>query len=236
MNTALNAGVRMAVDNYPQDLVVTVKSGNISINKEEPYFVKLPDLMNDGNRQSNKIENLIAVDTKSEASADNLKKYNTVALVTKNYIVYQKDDGQISIQSLENISDMVVDKIAVTNFVEKYSPYLKLLYPFFIIVFFIFFVLLILFRLCYLFLAALLIWLIAHIKNVEISYGKSYQLGLHLITLPLLLFSPFFHLVYFPFNFTLLLVILAFVNIRKKDGGTVLAPTESVQAPEVKKD
>ncbi|MFA5962358.1 MAG: DUF1189 family protein [Parcubacteria group bacterium] len=233
INKVLNDAVHTAVESYPQELVVTFKNGNVSINADEPYFLKLPDSMKEDTDRSRKLENLITIDTKSEASADNLSKYKTAILVTKNYLVYQESNGKITTQSLEKMPDMVIDKISVTSFVDKYSPYLKLLFPLFVVGFFIFAIFFIMFRLCYLLLAALLIWLVAHAKNVEIGYGKSYQLGLHLMTLPLLIISPF-ALINFPIAFTLLLVILAFVNIKKKE--TVVAPTqsESIQEAEVK--
>lgn len=233
IEVALNDGVRMVVDSYPEELVVTMKNGALSTNAQEPYFVKFPATMDENKSQADTFKNLITIDTKSEASVDNLSKYETMVLVTKNYIIYQKDNGQIVTQPLENISDVVIDKAFVNQFVEKYSPWLKLLFPFFVIGLFIFVIFLLIFRLCYLFLAALLIWLVAYIKKVEISYGKSYQLGLHLMTLPLIIISPF-TFINFPFAFSLLLLILAFVNIKKKEPVIVAAQPETIQEAEVK--
>jgi uncharacterized protein YbcV (DUF1398 family) len=216
INKTLNEAVRKAVNNYPQELVVTVKSGNVSTNVPEPFHVKTTILVDENDVDLNDHENLVTIDTKSEASADSLMKYNTSLLITKNYIVYQKSNGQIVTQSLEKVSNVVIDKAFLIQFVDKYSPYLKLLLPLMVIGLFIFIIFFVAFQFCYLFLAALLIWLIAHIKKVEMAYGKSYQLGLHLMTLPLLIISPF-SFVNFPFAFTLLLIILAFINIRKKE-------------------
>jgi hypothetical protein len=213
INKTLNDAVRKAANNYPQELAVTVKSGNVSTNVSEPFHIKTAVLVDENDVDLNDHENLVTIDTKSEASADSLMKYDTSLLITKNYIVYQKSNGQIVTQSLEKVSDVVIDKAFLIQFVDKYSPYLKLLLPLMAIGLFIFIIFFVAFQFCYLFLAALLIWLIAHIKKVEMSYGKSYQLGLHLMTLPLLIISPF-SFINFPFAFTLLLIILAFINIR----------------------
>ncbi|MFZ2188909.1 MAG: DUF1189 family protein [Candidatus Moraniibacteriota bacterium] len=216
IDKTLNDVVRKTVNSYPQELAVTVKGGNVSTNVPEPFYIKLPVLTDESDAQLSEHKNLITIDTKSEASADSLLKYDTALLVTKNYIVYQKSNGQIVTQPLEKVSDVVIDKAFLIQFVDKYSPYLKLLLPLMAIGLLIFIIFFIAFQFCYLFLAALLIWLIAHIKKVEMSYGKSYQLGLHLMTLPLLIISPF-SFINFPFAFTLLLLILAFINIRKKE-------------------
>jgi hypothetical protein len=233
MKAVLNDGVRIVADSYPQELIVTIKGGNISTNVEDPYYIKLPASIDKNNNQAGKYENLITIDTKSEASVDNLLKHKTAILITKSYIVNRKSNGQIVIQSLEKVADIVIDKASVASFLEKLSPYLKLMYLFFVVVFFVFFVVFILFRLCYLFLAALFIWLIANIKNVKISYGKSYQLGLHLMTLPLIVVYPF-GFIKFPLAFSLLLMVLAFVNIKKKEVEVEVAQPEAIQESEVK--
>ena len=81
------------INNYPQELEIIVKKGNISTNAAEPYLIKTPDSWNDGKSKEKIPENLIAIDTKGEPNPDNLKKYDTLILITERYLVY-KDSNE----------------------------------------------------------------------------------------------------------------------------------------------
>jgi hypothetical protein len=111
--------------------------------------------------------------------------------------------------------DTVINKTTVTQFSNKYSPYLKLLIPIMVGIVIIYSFFVVIFRSIYLLIAALLIWLIASVKKADIGYGKSYQLGMHLMTLPLLLVS--LTSLNFPLSFTTLLLVLAAINIQKSE-------------------
>lgn len=230
--TVLHEFAQKAKDSYPQELTVTIKGGSVSTNVTEPYFIKMP-AGHDNEQASAKYDNLLVIDTGSQASADSLKQYKTAVLLTKNFLVYQDDNGKVVSESLEKVPDMTINKAFIEGLIDKFSPYLKLLYPLMLVGMFFFYVMVVIFRMGYLLLGALLIWLVAEIKNVKIGYGKAYQLGLHLMTLPLLLFSSFAPF-RFPFDFTLLLIILAAVNIGKPK--TMAVPdvvTDKPAVPEV---
>lgn len=212
------------INNYPNELEISVKEGNVSTNVQEPYFIKTPDSWKNGEKKEKTPENLVVIDTKSEPSADNLKKYATLLLVTKNYVIYHDNNGKITAETLEKMPNMIINKDSVTQFSKKYSPYLNLFIPFIILILFVFSFFIVAFRMIYLLIVALFIWLIARIKKVDIGYGKSYQLGIHLMTAPLLTVSLFS--ISFPLSFTTLLLILAAVNINRKKETEMLSKKE----------
>jgi hypothetical protein len=76
----------------------------------------------------------------------------------------------------------------------------------------------VLIMLVYLLFGALLVWLTAKIKGVKISYGKSYQIGMHLMT-SVIIITNIFNIIptrfIIPFLFTILLILSAVLNLRK---------------------
>ena len=216
INKFLNKAKPEITKAYPDELEITIKSGTVSTNIEGPSYVPFPDSweLKENKKQATSPKNLITIDTKSEPSIDNLNKYDTLILITKNYAIYQDSREEITTRSLKDIPDMVINEASLIRLYDKYSPYLNFISPIIILFVFIFSFFFLAFKLVYLLLATLLIWLIAHVKKVEIKYGKAYQLGIHLMTLPLLVVSltP----ISFPFAFTTLLLILAAINIQKK--------------------
>ncbi len=213
VNRELKAFIVESVNDYPDELEVSMKNGSVSTNVEEPYYIKVPSSWKGGQQQSvNNFENLIVIDTKNEPDLSNLEKYNAALLITEKYIIYKEENGKNTIQSLEGFPDVVINKENVSSFIEKYSPYLKFIYIPLVFAFFVVSLFFLIFRLIYLFFAALLIWLVASIRGVKIDYWKAYQIGLHLMTLPLILIS--LTSIKFPFAFTVVLLIAAAVNIK----------------------
>jgi hypothetical protein len=213
---ALQKAAPFVLDSYPADLVLTLEDGELSTNMEEPYVVPgLDNLAMDMREGEEPPKHLIVIDTNVEPSAQHLEEYDTLILATKEYVLYQDGDGRVTTQSLKEASDVVLDKSVVQAFVAEYEPYLYLLIPLAFVGLFVFAFLYIMFHLVYLFIAALLIMLVAKVRNKQMLYSKAYQAGIHLLTLPLVFtwFSP----VQFPFMFTLMLLVLAFINFEQKE-------------------
>src|SRR3989344_4178481 len=66
---------------YPDELVITIKDGQLSTNVKEPYSIPLPKEFPDIFDQ-----NLITIDTKAQVS--DYPKYQSLALVTKDSIAF----------------------------------------------------------------------------------------------------------------------------------------------------
>jgi len=207
---------------FPQELEIKIKDGKVSTNVKEPYTVKVPDFLKNPkntNPDMPNIDNFIIIDTKNKFDLENFSLYKTAMLLTESKIIYTDSRNQITINSLNDIKDYTLNKGVIQGYMEKTRPYLAFILPLFFIFsyiggFIVYWAVLI----C-LFLAALLIWCIAKIKGVALGYKKSYQLGIHLLTLPLivaLISSVFAFQISIPFFFTVLLLILAVFNIEKK--------------------
>ena len=208
------------VNAYPQELVVTIKNGQASSNVAEPYFVRTPEnIQLEKYRNIPKTENLIVIDTKNQFSEESFSKYNALAVLTKASIAFRKDDGRIEIQPLNGIPDLTVDKASVASLVGKLQPFIKFAAPLIVLALFIGFMVSFSAKLVYLLFAALLILLIAKVKNYPLTYKKSYQAGLHIITLPLLLgaISTLLNLhIAIPFFTTILVIIMTAINFESQ--------------------
>jgi hypothetical protein len=214
------------LDYYPQELEITIKNGKVSTNVQEPYYIKIPtewknnapdnlEINGQPTSQLADIDNLLVIDTKNPFSLEKLYAYRTVALLTSDSVVYISDN-KIEIQPLKNISDFRINKSQLVYLAGTIKPFTKFVYPVVCLGIFVGQALLLLFKFVYLLVAALLIWLVVAIKKINLGYKKSYQLGLHLITLGVIL-EPIIYLLgisTFPFAFTILLLLLALLNIK----------------------
>ncbi len=227
------------VNNYPSELVITVKNGQASSNVTEPYFIKTPASITGENSKnepaitinvngwhpssssSSVPENLIVIDTKNQFSEADFDKYSTFAVLTKTSFASRKDNGKIEIQSLSKMPNWTIDKASVASFVGKIQPFIKFASPLLVLAFFVGYMFYFSFQLVYLLFAALLIWAVAKIKKFPFGYKKSYQAGLHIITLPFLIraISTILNIhiaAAIPFFTTIVIVIFAVINFEPR--------------------
>jgi len=215
----LNEKSMEILQRYPEGLEITIKKGKVLTNAEEPYFVKFPKREMPG---STGPKNFLVIDTRSDFSLEKFYSYSTAILLTRDSVVSQ-EKGKVTINQLENFPDFTVNKTVVSSFINKITPYFNLVIP--IVMFGMLFGIYtaVSFRLVYLVVAALLIWVIGKIKKVNLNYSKSYQIGLHLMTLPIVvtfslnLVSPQTSI---PFLFTILTVVVAFINLDNVPAGS----------------
>lgn len=201
---------------YPEELKIEIKDGKASSNVPEPYFLKMPSEMK--SEKDPNFQNFLVIDTKGQFSMDKFNSYQTASLLTEDFLVYYNDKKGITIQPLKDIPNFVLDRKNLEFYANKIKPFLKLIYPLSFIAIFLANLSALLFWLVYLLFAALLVWLAAKIKGMKIGYLNSYKLGIHLLTLGILInfAAKLFHAsVPIPFFFTILLIVLAFLNIKK---------------------
>ncbi len=226
----LNEKSMEILQRYPEGLEITIKKGKVSTNAEEPYFVKFPaGEMPDGAG----IKNLLVIDTRSDFYLEKFYSYSTVILLTRDSVVSQ-EKGKVTINQLENFPDFTVNKTVVSSFINKITPYFNLVIP--IVMFGMLFGIYaaVSFRLVYLVVAALLIWVIGKIKKVNLDYSKSYKIGLHLMTLPIVVtFSLNFvsPQTSIPFLFTILTVVVAFINLENVPTGSSAGKPSQEEPP-----
>jgi hypothetical protein len=109
MPNMIKTEVVKLVNEYPEELVITVENGQASINKEEPYMLPMSEdtkkLMEESENKST-YSNALVIDTKNPFNIENFKKYNTFGLLTKEEIVFMNGDtGEIRIFPLKDIKE-----------------------------------------------------------------------------------------------------------------------------------
>ncbi len=234
INKFINEISPKVMDYYPDNLEVTVKSGKVSTNVAEPYFIKLPAEFKNSDQGAGieppieKMDNLLVIDTASPITLDLFRNYKTFVLLSRDSVAYD-DNGAMKIQPLDQEINGVVTKAKVSAALDKVMPYLKILPAIlapimFIFVFFGFIV----GNLIYLVFGAFVIWLAVKAMKREFTYGKSYQIGLHAITLGVILEATIFTIYpnfEFPLLFTILMLAIVIVNLKSS------ADAEAPQSP-----
>lgn len=174
------------VNFYPEDLVITVKDGEIFINQPEPYFVELPGDLNNFEREDGSYPRyLVVFDSLGELS--DLETYNTIVLVNRKNILV-KESNSIEVYPLKDAPDTEITKEKFVEGYMKVDAFIKVL-PYLVLVIVVVFSLIYYFgfRLVYLFLVGFVLYLIGkNIKNQNLEYKKYYMVAIHAMTMPLL--------------------------------------------------
>jgi len=173
---------------YPKELEVTINNGILSTNVQEPYFIKMPKEFT-----KEKNINLITIDT--SAKVEDIKKYNTAVLVTKNALVYPDKNNQYKISFLSNVPNSKINKQIYDRIINKVLPFSKFISPFLMTIailniFILPFIIgsfLLFGRLIYLLIVAVPLFLLSLILKNKLSYGKVYQLSMHGLTFSILI-------------------------------------------------
>jgi len=166
-------GSTKIVELFPAELRIDVKNGQVSTNVQEPYFIKFPGELKAkenseiSNKNLSNIENILVIDTKNDFNLDTFNSYKTFALLTKNSVVYYKDNG-IEMQPLESSMNFSVDREKVASVIDKIKPYIKFVYPIVVLSIFVISMIVFCFQLICLFFGALFVWLVARLKS---EYG-----------------------------------------------------------------
>lgn len=163
---------------YPADLEVKIINGQTSINTPEPYFIT--------SCEGDKSENLVVIDTKTPFSSGKFEEFKVAAWLTKDSIVYKKDNYETRTYNLAQIRDFKLNKQVLNSYYQMASPYLKFVGPILLILSFIGIYLGYNFRLIYLLLLSSIIWLLGKMFKYTLGYNQAYKVGLHAITLGLM--------------------------------------------------
>ncbi|MBD3365887.1 DUF1189 domain-containing protein [candidate division WWE3 bacterium] len=163
-----------------EDLVITIKEGKLSINKEEPYIIPMPD------RSEDAPANLVVFDT--EGTIEDLEgTYDTLVLVNDTNVL-TKSGGRLQVYPVSSLpegefsqGDLLALIEQLRNFVRVFLYVLSAL--FFVVVLVLYMVLL----LVYLLSMALLLWFLGLLLNLSLDFIKYYKIALHSVTLPLCL-------------------------------------------------
>lgn len=163
------------LETLPKNLIININNGYLSSNQEKPILLWANN------------SNLIGVIDES-ATSEKIHLYDSKFLLTSsNLVIKTKDKGIINIPysntNIKITKDIILKlKTAILNLIPYaiglISFYFLILSPIFIVIFLSIFLLLI----------SLIAFLIYKSKIKKITYKKTFQISLHAITLPLIIF------------------------------------------------
>jgi len=206
--------VNSARSAFPDDLVFTIKSGEWTINREEPFIVPLPDFgtkkeINGQSSEAKTPKNLaVFYHTGTIEDLDNL---DTLILFNKVNVLY-REDNKISVVPIKDLPDNVINKTEFNKFISIFVSIVKV-FPLLMVLMIFLLVLIanIIFRAIYFVWISLFVWLASKIIGTNLVYKDSLRIAMHSATLPVtlgVLFS-FFDFAPFPFWFSLLNLLFA---------------------------
>lgn len=113
------------IDRYPNELVLTIKDGSLSMNRTSPLVIPVEP----GNELGKNYKNLVVIDTAKNLDLETYSSYDTMVLITKSGAMYEKD-RKVEVQSFKEAPDYVVTKAkagelksTVDKFFGKFSAF-----------------------------------------------------------------------------------------------------------------
>lgn len=189
---------------YPDELVITMKDGQLSINQDEPFKFAIPEeykkesLANDSEMED--IENIVVIDP--EGTIDQLDEYKTVVLINKSNAIV-RESNKIEVYPLSDAPDGELTKNTVMGILDKLAPFVDAIpYIILVLAFILALVYYFGFRLAYLLAVGGVLILASSARGLNLEFKKLYQIGLHAMTLPLVI-EVMSTLVKFPINIPL---------------------------------
>ena len=182
----LNTFINTASSYYPNDLIITSKGGQVSINKPDPYIVPFPENNQPtSNPQPKEVPlNLIVFDSKG--TLDDIEKYKTLILVNKSNLLVKTQD-KIEVRSFKDYPDGQLTKKDILKTIDSVKPFLSFI-PIIMFVAVLFVTLLYYSGIKFVLVlpVALLLMLAGNIKKLQMPFSKYLQIALHTFTLPLI--------------------------------------------------
>ncbi len=174
---------------FPQDLLIEVKNGKLSINQPEPFVIPVPvELATDMPVAVSDQNRFNLFTYQSDAQIDDFDTYQTLILANSSTVMVRSDQGDIRAYPLKESEDFTINKPMIDTLLNTVAPYLRYAVP--IIISIIFIVLLSfvpLLKLLSIFFLSIFTMVIGKaVMGLTLPYSKYVQIGLHAITLPLL--------------------------------------------------
>ena len=225
---------------YPAELEVKINNGELSTNVEEPYYFDPFDMKGDDGKSQ--YEHFITIDT--EASVEDYESYQSAILLTRTAAVYP--DNQSGTYNFIKFSEfkepIAINKSLYDEMMKKASPLIDAV-PMLLTGLII---LMVLFGpliggvfttagyMLYLLLATLVTWIVAKLFKTNLGYSKVYQLGMHGITLSVVittilgLFGKDIPLIFSGIFFLWMAIVLSKLSDEKAQPEPTVAETGSV--------
>lgn len=211
---------------FPNDMRIEIRNGEVSANVPQPFLIPIPpELETEGHP-----ENMLVIDTEHPFSTGRFDELNTLSLLTKTEFAWRDDDNRVRIQKIE-IREGVLDKPTLESWTQALRTALRWSAPVLaagaVILMFLLISAVLSFQLFYLLLGAVFVMLLGRMRGMRLSYKKSYQIGIHAISLGVVFSSlMWIGAPQNPLVFTGLLVLTAWFNLIPQ------TPTAEAPAPE----
>lgn len=198
--TLLLPGARTLLNEHvPEDIVMTLKSGELSINQPVPYMFPLSG-------QDKK--NLLVIDTNAGADVNAISKYDTYIFVNKDTLIMEEESNKISVHSLKEFPDATISRNTMSNVLDSSYSYVWML-P---IVVFIFMAILNFIGLLIMFIiAGFLLFVILKIASRTVRYIDAVLIVMYAYTFVFIV-DLFLMLIRGNFNFGLSILCMVFLG------------------------
>lgn len=211
-----NKALVLVKDYYPAELAIQVKDGEASTNVTEPYIIAAKGMIRTALTEKN-LENIFVIDTKNEFTPSTFESYKTFALLTKHEIVTQGDYGQSTRQRLPHAGEYFINQQVLLAWTHNLQASMVYIVPLGIIMTFGIVFVSYLGYLLLLFLFAGMVFFLAKIRHMPLSYAGAYKMSLYAVVPGLVLKSLlnasgiFFVPAYLTF---LVFLLIVFLNVR----------------------
>lgn len=208
---------------YPEELSIAIKGGIVSTNVEEPYFIEATGDVVEKNRHTN----FAVIDTKNAFSLELFREYDASVWLGKNFAVSEKNRSQYELSDLSRAPDFSLDKQKILRWVQVIGSYRVLITLAVFVFIFLGFLLFFTAKLILFLIFGFLVMLIAKVKKIRLSFGRSYQVVLHAATAAVILETLFIIFAVrppFPFFLSLVLLIVAFINLKNPEEAPLQTP------------
>ncbi len=224
---------------YPDELELRVEKGRVSSNVTEPYYLPLPVRFQELVDQSGdaSIAHMAVIDTTAPITLEGLRSRNALIWVGGDSIAFLESNNGMSVSAIPSDSNVHITESKIRGVFDRVAPYLHLVGPLLVVMIFLMLMLGFAVTLVYLvFIGAPLIMLAGRMMSRTFSYGEAYRIGLHAVTLPLLLQQILRLLsggipIDLPFLFTAVLLLVVWGNFRSTNTPSP-APTPHAQSGE----
>lgn len=174
---SLKKGLINGLNNFPSDLVISLKNGSLNTNYGHPYFFWL--------KGSSKEILLLVVDESAQTSGIN--QYRSLILLTKNELVVGADKNNIIYKNYPPGLSLTINKESVNRLTATLTNLFGLIIVSILLVIFLICPLVSFFiNLFYLLLSALISFFIFRLTPKKVTLNKIFQVGLHSSTFPVI--------------------------------------------------
>lgn len=205
---------------YPDELEVRIDKGVASSNVTEPYFLPMPRLLqSETDSEGDAFQSLAVIDTATPFSMEQWAAYKTVAWLGKDQIAIGDERGGVRVETFSPRMDLVVNEEMLKQIEEKLRPLYKFSALIVVLGIFLGFLIGLGVNVIYLIFGAVFIYFLGRLMKQRWSYGAAYRIGLHAMTLPLLiktlLWATHLDLVSVNFLFTAVMLAVVYVNFKE---------------------